>query len=190
VKRALAALVGTVAGFAALLGYKSGPAKRVQLAPPQAAPNAPAPPSTSASTARSTAAPRQGWEDDSSGEGDGTVATTVPAAPSTTTFATTPSTAAPASGPMRTVTGPDLPNDYGDVQVQLTLDGTRIIDVKALQLPHDRPRSYEISLAAAPLLREEVLHAQSANIDLVSGATYTSQSYAQSVQAALDQARA
>ena len=74
----------------------------------------------------------------------------------------------------------------GDVQVRVTMNGSRIVDVQALQLPHDRSRSASISNAAGPILRREALQAQSANIDLVSGATYTSESYAESLQGALD----
>jgi uncharacterized protein with FMN-binding domain len=79
---------------------------------------------------------------------------------------------------------------YGPVQVRVTLQGGRIVDVAALQLPNDRSRSVEISNYAAPQLRDEVLRAQSAKIDVVSGATYTSQGYIQSLQAALDSANA
>jgi uncharacterized protein with FMN-binding domain len=78
-------------------------------------------------------------------------------------------------------------NQYGDVQVRVTVDGGRIVDVNALQLPKDRERSARISEFAGPELRSEALSAQSARIDIVSGATYTSDSYAQSLQAALDQ---
>ncbi len=170
-KRALAAVVGTIAGLVVLLGYKSGPVKRAQVLTPQApngpigAPVGPAAPATSPPTTATPAAPG---------------ARAAPPA----------STAAPGAGGARTVTGPDVPNQFGDVQVQLTLQGSRIVSVKALQLPFDRQRSYEISQAAGPILAQEVVQAQSANIDLLSGATYTSESYAQSVQAALDQARA
>jgi uncharacterized protein with FMN-binding domain len=120
-------------------------------------------------------------------------ATTTPTAPAPTTKppasgrAIGPTTTTATAG-SRTVDGPDVPNDYGDVQVRVTLNGSKIVDVKALQLPHDRRRSQQISDYAAPLLRTEVLQAQSANIDLVSGASYTSDSYAQSVQGALDNA--
>jgi uncharacterized protein with FMN-binding domain len=62
--------------------------------------------------------------------------------------------------------------------------------VRALALPNDRPRSQFISAQAEPLLRSEALSAQSARIDIVSGATYTSEGYAQSLQAALDRAHA
>jgi uncharacterized protein with FMN-binding domain len=73
--------------------------------------------------------------------------------------------------------------------VAAVLNGTRIVDVKALQLPHDRARSQEISSQAAPLLHDEVLQAQSARIDTIGGATYTSDGYARSLQSALDRAR-
>jgi uncharacterized protein with FMN-binding domain len=75
------------------------------------------------------------------------------------------------------------------VQVQLTLGGTRLVDVTALQMPNDRSRSVQISRYAAPILRQESLDAQGAQINTVSGASYTSDGYAQSLQSALDQAR-
>jgi uncharacterized protein with FMN-binding domain len=98
------------------------------------------------------------------------------------------STAGSQNGATKTVTGDDVPNQFGDVQVQVTFSGTKITDVKALQLPSDRARSAQISNFAAPYLRTEALQAQSAQIDLISGATYTSESYAQSLQSAIDKA--
>lgn len=117
----------------------------------------------------------------------------------TETTETTPATTAAAGGPpassspttagtTRTVDGPVVTNRYGDVQVRVTLRGKQIVDVQALTLPSDRSRSEEISQYAGPRLRAEVLQAQSAQIDLISGASYTSDSYAQSVQGALDRA--
>lgn len=85
-------------------------------------------------------------------------------------------------------TGQDAPNQYGDVQVKVIISGGKITDVQALTLPTDRQRSAEISQQAGPLLHDEVVSAQSAQIDILSGATFTSDSYAQSVQSALDQA--
>jgi uncharacterized protein with FMN-binding domain len=99
-----------------------------------------------------------------------------------------PTTTTTAPGGTRTVDGPVASNDYGDVQVRVTLQGSRIVDVQALQLPKDRSRSAQISNAAGPILRREALQAQSPRIDLVSGATYTSESYAESLQGALDKA--
>jgi uncharacterized protein with FMN-binding domain len=87
-----------------------------------------------------------------------------------------------------TVTGDEEPNQFGDVQVQVTFSAGRITEVKALQLPYDRARSAQISQFVEPYLREEALQAQSAQIDLISGATYTSISYARSLQSAIDKA--
>ena len=77
---------------------------------------------------------------------------------------------------------------YGPVQVEVTIQGDKITDVQALQLPNDRQYSAQISDYVAPYLRKMVLQAQSANIDIISGATYTSTGYARSVQSALNSA--
>ena len=114
----------------------------------------------------------------------------LPAPPRGTGTPTTapPSTTTTAPSGTRVIDGPVASNDYGDVQVRVTVKGNQIVDVQALQLPQDRSRSASISKAAGPILRREALQAQSAAIDLVSGATYTSESYAESLQGALDKA--
>jgi uncharacterized protein with FMN-binding domain len=101
-------------------------------------------------------------------------------------------TPTPTAGGLRngSFTGQDFPNFYGDVQVKVVISGGRIADVVPLKYPTDRPQSAYISSVAVPLLHDEVLKAQSAQIDVISGATFTSDSYAQSVQSALVQARA
>jgi uncharacterized protein with FMN-binding domain len=88
-----------------------------------------------------------------------------------------------------TFTGVAVQDPYGQVQVQVTMAGGKITDVTALQLP-SQGRSGFISQSVAPILQGEAISAQSASIDTVSGATYTSQAYAQSLQSALDQAHA
>ncbi len=88
------------------------------------------------------------------------------------------------------LTGNAVQTPYGDVQIQVTLQNGTITDVQALQLPNDRGHSAEISQYASPQLRSEVLQAQSAQVDTISGATYTSEGYVQSLQSALDQAGA
>lgn len=116
-----------------------------------------------------------------------------PSSPSTGSTSPTPSTTrAPSPAPphtVKTVDGDDVSTQYGDVQVQVTVRSGRITDVKGLLLPNDRPRSVEISQQAEPILRTEALQAQSAQIDIVSGASFTSEGYAQSLQSALDKAR-
>jgi uncharacterized protein with FMN-binding domain len=77
---------------------------------------------------------------------------------------------------------------WGPVQVRVTIAGGRIVDVTTLQVPNGNRRDDEINSSAVPQLRSEVLSAQSARIDSVSGATVTSDGYRQSLQAALDAA--
>lgn len=100
----------------------------------------------------------------------------------------TPTPTPNAGGVNGTFTGSDIPNRFGDVQVKVVISNGHIADVQSLQLPSDRARSAYISQVAGPMLRTEVITAQSARIDIVSGATYTSDSYAQSVESALQQA--
>ena len=87
-----------------------------------------------------------------------------------------------------TVAGQVVSTRYGDVQVQVTISGGAITDVTALELPSGDGHSSRISEAVGPMLRSEALQAQSATIDLVSGATYTSTAYRESLQSALDAA--
>jgi uncharacterized protein with FMN-binding domain len=104
---------------------------------------------------------------------------------------------APVNGPAGTpatkgtytgqLTGSTVQTPFGNVQVQVSLQNGRITDIQTLQLPSGG-HSSQVSRYAAPQLRSEVLQAQSAQVDSVSGATYTSQAYQQSLQAALDQA--
>ena len=86
------------------------------------------------------------------------------------------------------VDGDVIATQFGDIQVRLVESGGKITDVQALQLPFDRRRSLEISQFAEPILQSEALQAQSAQIDTVSGATYTSDAYRASLQSALDRA--
>lgn len=114
-------------------------------------------------------------------------ATSGPSAPPR--IAPTPSTAATGAGgsAATTIDGPVVATRFGSIQVEIVVAGGRLQDVVALQLPTGR-RSGQISSYSEPILRAEALQAQSASIDLVSGATYTSDAYAQSLQSAIDQA--
>ncbi len=99
--------------------------------------------------------------------------------------AAAPSPTGTVSGTTRAVNGAVVSTRYGDVEVAVTLTGGRLTDVTPVLLPTDRPRSAEISQQAEPLLRQESLQAQSGKIDVISGATYTSEAWAQSLSAAL-----
>ncbi|MGW9211632.1 FMN-binding protein [Embleya sp. NPDC055664] len=110
-----------------------------------------------------------------------------------TTGSSGPSTASPApqgvsSTRSGTFTGDTIDTRYGPVQVAVTLVDGRITDVRVLRAPDGNGRDRQIAAKSVPLLTREALTAQSANIHTVSGATYTSEGYAQSLQSALDRA--
>ncbi|MFE3165281.1 FMN-binding protein [Streptomyces sp. NPDC059224] len=104
----------------------------------------------------------------------------------------TPSTSSAPGSATRTgtFTGNPVDTQYGTVQVAVTLAKGRITAVRVLQAPDQNGRDREIASYALPRLTQEALGAQSAHIDVVSGASYTSQGYVQSLQSALDQAHA
>lgn len=79
---------------------------------------------------------------------------------------------------------------YGTVQVKATISGGRITDVAFLQYPSDRSTSREISNQAMPILKQEAISVQNANVDIVSGATATSEAFQQSLGDALAKAKA
>jgi len=105
--------------------------------------------------------------------------------------------AAAASAPVSTgsgtgtaVTGDVSMTGYGPTQVQITLNAGKIVKVAVLQHTDDGVNSQMIDGRALPLLNNETLTAQSAKINAVSGASYTSAGYIKSLQSALDKARA
>lgn len=82
--------------------------------------------------------------------------------------------------------GASVTNPYGAVQVQVVKSAGKIVDVRAVRLPDGDGTSREINRAAAPQLKQQALSAQNGSVDGVSGATYTSDGYRRSLQAALD----
>lgn len=119
----------------------------------------------------------------------GTSGATSTPTPSASASPSPSATATPAPGQAaatKTVTGSAIDTQYGAVQVKLTFTGTTITAVDTVQAPDGNGRDQEINQQALPILQQEVLSSQSANIDTVSGATYTSEGYIQSVQSAID----
>jgi uncharacterized protein with FMN-binding domain len=112
-----------------------------------------------------------------------TAATTPASAPARATTSTTASSSSSASG---TATGDSISTQYGPVQVRVTVNDGKITAIQGLVLTGNDPRSAQISSFAEPTLQQEALTKQSAAIDAVSGATFTSAGYAQSLQSALD----
>lgn len=188
-KRGAIALVFTTLALVLLFAFKTP-----DVAPTAAGRNTalvqPAASSAPAATSGPAAAPQSA----ANRAANATPRAAAPTPRAATPTATPVATAAPAAGSggtalaNGTVAGPVVQTRFGPVQVQVTIAGGKISDVTALQLPSDRQRSAEISGIVGPMLQSEALAAQSAQIDLISGATYTSDAYAQSLQSALDQA--
>ena len=78
---------------------------------------------------------------------------------------------------------------YGLVQVKAIINSGKLTDVQILQYPHDRRTSQRINQQAIPYLRSEAIQAQDAEVDIISGATLTSQAFIESLQSALSNAR-
>ena len=171
-KRGLVALGSTATGLALLFSYHSHPAE-VRSATPSAAGS---PPDTTSPPASSPAANRDRGQAPSPATAPGST----PSTPST------PSTTAPAAAP-RTATGSDVQYRFGDIEVQVTESGSRITNVSVVRNDSPDARSYQINSQAVPVLEQETISAGSAQIDAVSGATYTSDAYLQSLQSAIDQ---
>ena len=93
-----------------------------------------------------------------------------------------------ASGAAQTFTGSATQTEWGIVQVEITVADSKITDVQVLQYPNENPKDVQINNYALPVLIDETISAQSADIQMVSGATVTSVGYITSLQAALDEA--
>jgi FMN-binding protein len=100
-------------------------------------------------------------------------------------------TASPASaGAVRKVSGKLVQYGYGELSVTVTVRGSQITDVSVPLLRTAEPYSQQLAQQVIPMLKSEVLAVHSARINGVSGATYTSEAYAQSIQSALDKLHA
>jgi uncharacterized protein with FMN-binding domain len=104
----------------------------------------------------------------------------------TPTTTPTPSSSGGSSGGSKTAVGAAMNTRYGPAQVKVTVSGGKITSVEAVVLQSGDPKSSAISSYAAPILQQSVLSKQTAAVDTVSGATYTSLSYEGSLQSALD----
>lgn len=162
-KRILLSVTGTVVGLVALLSFKSHGAGvgSAHALPAAALPDAAPSTTNSRPSASSGAPPRH-------------------APPRRKTPAPSPAA--------RTVVGQAVQTQYGVVQVKITLRGSKITNASLAQLTAYDSTSQYINSQAAPILLQQTMSAQSARIDGVSGASYTSQGYQQSLQSALDRA--
>jgi uncharacterized protein with FMN-binding domain len=160
-RRVLFGTVATVSGVTALLALK--PHTQTTVALPQAG--------VSTSSSPSTPAPSSSSTSSSSASGSAS---------------SSPSASSSASAATKKITGDTIQTRYGPVQVQITVKAGKLTAVSVLQVPNDNPRDAEIAQFSVPVLTQEALAAQSASINSVSGATYTSDGYISSLQSALD----
>jgi len=190
-RRAVLTLGSTAAGLAVLFSYKSHS--------PTAAAYVPSPaPSTPGTSAQASTGMAGGTGSTTAADGAGRASSKQPAAGSATKTAAGSATktaagsatkaAAGSATTTRMVTGKVADTQYGPMQVEITLTGKRITQVTVLQQTDFGALSQSIDSMAIPKLTAETLAAQSARIDAVSGASYTSSGYIQSLQSAIDQA--
>jgi uncharacterized protein with FMN-binding domain len=163
VKRMMASTAATVAGLALLIGAKQHAGR----------------------TAGTAGGPISG----TTGSGSTGSPSTGPAPSTQPTTGPAPSPK-PSTGSTRMITGKSVSTRYGDVEVQVTMSGLRITNLTPLKLPDSNGVDLAIDQQVVPMLIQETLQAQSAQIDMISGATYTSDGYIRSLQSALDKAKA
>lgn len=175
-KRILIWLLATLTIVVLLFGYRTSRQGAMVSAPPAAVSGAlGTTPSTSRSQ-QSTGRSGAGQSGSESGSSSGSSGSSSSGSGSTPSPATT------------TVTGDTASTVWGDVQVALTIQNGKITDVAVPVYPDGNGRDAEINSYALPILVQETLKAQSAQIDMISGATVTSGGYVQSLQSALDKA--
>ena len=168
-KRSILVAAGTVAGVTAVVSYHATSATSdSSLTKPAAV-------ATSSGTGTGT----------SSGSGTGTSPSPATTTSTTSSSSTTSSQTTTAARP-RSALGQAIGFPYGDLQVKVTERKGRIVDVSIASFQINDSHSESIDQFAVPQLRQEVIAAQSAQIDGVSGASYTAQAYEQSVQSAID----
>ena len=167
-RRVLLAIVSTVASLVVLLGFKTHSVTSATAAGSGSAtttiPSTSNGPSGSSGSGTSTSPNSSGNSGSSGSSGSGRSTGT------------------------KTVTGDAADTRYGPVQVKITVTNGKITAASAVDYPRNDPRDQEINSYAIPQLNSEAVAAGSAQIDTVSGATYTSEGYAASLQSALDKA--
>jgi len=168
-RRAPIVLTATVLGTAGVLLFKPLPVSSLT--------------GTSAATGESGSTSSDGGSSSSSASAAGTPSSSASASPSSSGSGSSSTKTG-----STTVTGALETDQYGDTRVKVTITNGRIADVTVLAYNDGDPRSAEISQQAIPILRQEVLSKQTAAVDAVSGATYTSNAYEASLQSALDRA--
>jgi uncharacterized protein with FMN-binding domain len=186
-RRIVTTLLSTITVVVLLFSYHtstdSGSPSVVAGSAGGSAPGTPSEGSTTPTPSATPSAPSGSGPGDDGGAGDDGSGAAAPAP--TPTASPTPTAQSSAT---KTYTGNAVDTRWGPVQVQITVTSGRITAAQAVQYPNGNGRDAEINSYALPVLSQEAVQKQSAQIDTVSGATVTSDGYLQSLQSALDQA--
>jgi uncharacterized protein with FMN-binding domain len=162
-KRITFGFMSTISALVLLFGYRTSTSSHASTATASVASGS-AGSGTSGSSSSSSSSGSSGSSSGSSGSSSGGSATAV------------------------TVTGDSTDTRWGPVQVQITVANGKITSVKVVDYPNNNGRDQQINAEALPILIDETVKAQSSKIDMVSGATVTSQGYITSLQSAIDKA--
>ncbi|MBN9156477.1 FMN-binding protein [Microbacterium sp.] len=182
-KKIVYAVLATVTGLVLLFSYRTSLEA--------VAPAATGASGTTKSTTGSAGASSTSGSSSASASGSGSASGSTSGSTSSGTGSSGTASATTTSGLKDgTFTGQAADTRYGAVQVAITVSGGQITDVSVPQYPNTERRDEEINAQALPILVSETKSAQSAQIDMVSGATFTSDGYTQSLQSAIDQAKA
>ncbi len=173
-KRAPIVLTGTACGLVAVIGYHAAVPRASAL-------------TSGASGSAGASTLNVGGGTSTSAARSGTNSSSASSSATTTEKTTATTSSAPTT---RSAVGSDVQFQYGDLAVKVTMTGSKITDVTVAKADVYDQHSEEINQYAIPELRSEALSAQSASIDGVSGASYTSAAYEQSLQSAIDKLKA
>lgn len=167
-KKIVIAIMSTISGLVMLFSYHT---------------------STASEAATSTDESDPGTTPATAGTTTTTPSATVPSAKSSASaIPTTAASPGSSSGADGTYTGNAVETRWGTLQVAITVANGKVTSAEAVQYPNENPKDRQINAYAVPILNSEVVDAQSASIDAVSGATVTSGGYLESLQSAIDAA--
>ena len=186
-KKIVYAVLATVTGLVLLFSYRTS----LEVVTPAASGAAGTTGATgTAGTTKSATGSSTGTSTGGTSSGTSAGSSSSGSTSSTGSAGSTGSTASASGLKDGSFTGQAVDTRYGAVQVAITVSGGQITDVSVPQYPNTERRDEQINAQAIPILVSETKSAQSAQIDMVSGATFTSDGYTQSLQSAIDQAKA
>ena len=184
-KRIIYAILATISGLVLMFSYRTS----LEVVTPSSEPAATTTTSSGSGTASSGSSSSGSTSSESTTGSTGSTDSTSSGSTTDSTTDSTTTTTTSTGLTDGTYTGDSVNTRFGPVQVQLTIAGGQISDVQVIDYPNSNGRDRQINERAIPQLVSETIQAQSSQVNMVSGATYTSNGYVTSLQSALDQAQ-